>query len=262
MYVLLPAYVLSALAQSDIRVGDAVVLVAFAWIMAGLLAGMGSLFSRCVAFEPSYGSALILSAMCVNAGNYGIALNQFAFGTVAVGRASIYYIATLVVTYVGGVLITTSRSGGLLNALTSFLKMPIVYAVAAGLLAHRLGPAIPESVMRPIQLMAGAAVPIMLTLLGIELAQARVRQSDVMLLAACGMRLLAAPLLAFGVAQLLGLDGLTQRVAIIQSSMPTAVGATVIASEFNARPAFVSSAVLATTLGSFLTLAVILSLLR
>ena len=54
--------------------------------------------SRGCAFDHLHGSAFLLSVMTVNAGNYGIAVNQFAFGVEALSRATIYYIATLIVT--------------------------------------------------------------------------------------------------------------------------------------------------------------------
>jgi predicted permease len=52
-----------------------------------------------------------------------------------------------------------------------------------------------------------------------------------------------------------------RNVAVLQSSMPTAIGAALVAVEFNLRPALVSGAVLVTTLGSAVTLSILLVLL-
>ena len=58
-----------------------------------------------------------------------------------------------------------------------------------------------------------------------------------------------------------GFEGAARNVAVLQSSMPTAVGAALVAVEFNVRPTFVSGAVLVTTLGSAVTLTILLLLL-
>jgi len=127
---------------------------------------------------------------------------------------------------------------------------------------NHLGWKIPDPVLHPLRLLSTAAVPSMLTLLGVELARSRLGREGVALSAVLGMRLIAAPVMAMVVAQLLGLEGLTRNVAIVQSSMPTAVGAALMAVEFNAQPSLVSGAVLVTTLGSLVTLTLLLGVLR
>jgi predicted permease len=261
IYVLLPALTFSAMAKADLRAGEFVSLVGSAWAIAALQAGIGLFLARRFAFDDAHEGAFLLSIITANAGNFGIPFSNFAFGPETVGPASIYYVASLIVTYVGGVLVTTPSAGGLARGLGKVLRMPILYAAAAGLLVNRSGLVVPEALLRPVQLAGGAAVPIMLTLLGVELARATVRQDRVTLSCVVGLRLVAAPALAAGLALVFGFHGVIRDVVIVQSAMPTAVGAALVAVELNARPALVSSAVLVTTLGSFLTLTVLLGLL-
>ncbi len=173
--------------------------------------------------DPLTFGAVLLSSVTVNAGNYGIPLNQFAFGTQAVSRAAVYYLATLVVTYVGGAVVGAG-GGGFQHAAHRILRLPVVYAGLVGVAFNTGGVALPEPVMRAAHLLATAAAPVMLTLLGIELSRAYVRHGEPALVAACALKLLVAPLLAFGLAWTMGLEGVTRNVAIVQSSMPTAVG--------------------------------------
>lgn len=261
LYILLPALAFSAIAKSDLGTRDFAALVLFAWTVAGIQAGIGWIVARGLAFDRAKQSGFLLAVITVNAGNYGIPLNQFAFGTETLVRATVYYVATLFVTYAGGILVTTEGTGRLGHALMNILKMPVIYSAFLGLIVNKAGVAIPDLLFRPVRLIGAAAVPIMLILLGIELARARVAQEGSALCLVLGMRLMAAPLLAIGIAWLMGLDGLTGKVAIVQSSMPTAVGAALMAVEFNARPSLVSSAVLVTTLGSFFTLTLLLGVL-
>lgn len=261
LYLLLPALTFSAMAKSDLRTGQLLALVLFAWIIAGLQGLLGWIVSRRLAFDPSTRSGVLVSVMTVNAGNFGIPLNHFAFGTQAIALATVYYVATLFVTYIGAIFVTGEGTDRLQGPLGRILKMPIAYGAALGLVVNRTGWGVPDLIMRPLQLLGSGAVPIMLTLLGIELARAHMGRERVALSAVLSLRLMVAPMIAFGLAWLMALDGLPRAVAIVQSSMPTAVGAALVAVEFNVRPAFVSGAILVTTLGSFVTLTVLIGLL-
>jgi predicted permease len=97
--------------------------------------------------------------------------------------------------------------------------------------------------------------------LGIQLSHARLRGNLRLIGLATFIRLIVAALVAFALAYLMGLDGLTRRVCIFQASTPTAVTAALMAIEFEAEPDFVTSVVFLTTLLSSVTLAVILSVL-
>ncbi len=262
VYIFLPALAFLAMATSDLGRGEFVALVLVAWTLAVVEAVFGWTLARAFAFDPVTQSGFLLSVMTVNAGNFGIPLNQLAFGPESLVRATVYYVATLLVTYVGVVLVTTQRPRSLPRALRTILRMPLIYAAALGLIVNHLGWKIPDPVLHPLRLLSTAAVPSMLTLLGVELARSRLGREGVALSAVLGMRLIAAPVMAMVVAQLLGLEGLTRNVAIVQSSMPTAVGAALMAVEFNAQPSLVSGAVLVTTLGSLVTLTLLLGVLR
>jgi predicted permease len=74
-------------------------------------------------------------------------------------------------------------------------------------------------------------------------------------------RLLIAPLIAWSTAPLLGLAGVVRQTSILQASLPTAVTTAIWAAEFGVTPSLVSSAVVATTLLSPVTVTALLVLL-
>ena len=76
------------------------------------------------------------------------------------------------------------------------------------------------------------------------------------------LRLVVSIPIAFGVAYLLGLSDLALRVGIMQAAMPTAVNTTILALEFDTWPHFVSNVVVATTIGSLITLTLLLVCLQ
>ena len=76
------------------------------------------------------------------------------------------------------------------------------------------------------------------------------------------LRLLVGPLWAWWAASLVGLGGLLGQVVVLQASMPTAIMPIVFARELGSNVAFVSRAVLFSTLSSILTLSLVLVLVR
>jgi predicted permease len=73
--------------------------------------------------------------------------------------------------------------------------------------------------------------------------------------------LLIAPLIAIPLTAALGMTGLARQVSIIEASMPTAVTAGVLATEFGSDAEFVTAVILVGTLASVVSLGVLLSLL-
>jgi len=260
-HALLPALAFSALARSELSGAHILAFAMCAWLVAALQSLLGWALSRGFAFDSATTSALLLCVVTVNAGAYGIPLNQFAFGPQVVGMATVYYVATLLVTYGGSVLVGAPSLKAFREVGAKLLRMPIIYAACAGLALRFSHVVVPDELWRPVNLLAAGAAPVMLTLLGIELARTRLGEQRAALYCAFGLRLIAAPLVAMAVAWAMGFEGAARNVAVLQSSMPTAVGAALVAVEFNVRPTFVSGAVLVTTLGSAVTLTILLRLL-
>jgi predicted permease len=79
-------------------------------------------------------AALMLSCMFVNAGNYGLSLNLFAFGEPAMARAVVYYIISTMGLYSLGVLVASNGDIRIRHAIKTILKVPALYAIGlAGL---------------------------------------------------------------------------------------------------------------------------------
>ena len=74
--------------------------------------------------------------------------------------------------------------------------------------------------------------------------------------------LLTVPAAAWAVASAVGLDGPTRATLTVLAAMPAAVIATIIATEYGARPAFVTRVVVTSTLASMATLTVLITLVR
>jgi predicted permease len=76
---------------------------------------------------------------------------------------------------------------------------------------------------------------------------------------ATATRLVLAPLIAVFLTGLVVLPGLARQVVIVEASMPTAVMAGVLATEFGSDAEFATSVILVSTLVSVLTLSILLT---
>ncbi len=259
VYVFTPFLIFRGVAYSDLSGSEAGQLVAVAIVMSVGVAAVAWLVARLVRFDRHTAAAFTLSATLINAGNYGLPLSRFAFGSAGEERALVFFIATVVISYTLGVFLASFGRLSARLALRNVFGVPLVYAALAGLAVNLGGIDIPLPVTRAVGLMADASIPAMLAVLGIQLSRASVRGRIQPILLASALRLLIGPLIAVGLAALLQIDGLTRQVAIVQSAMPTAVITGVLAVEFGSDAELVTATILVSTLASIVTLTVLLS---
>ncbi|MBN1287104.1 MAG: AEC family transporter [Anaerolineae bacterium] len=260
IYMLSPILVIDSLAKARLEAAEVGQSVALALILYVFMALIGWGLARVFRFDRALTSAFVLTVVLLNAGNFGLPLNRLAFGEAGQQRAVIFYVMSAVAANTIGVYLASSGSVSTRRALMNVLKVPLPYALALGLAMNAGIVAPPQPVTDAIDLLADAANPIMLALLGVNIAHTSIKGRAFPILLAASTRLVVAPLLAFPLSALLGMSGLTQQVAIIQSSMPTAVISVVLSTEFKSDPEFASAVVLFGTLASIVTLSVLLTL--
>jgi len=206
-------------------------------------------------------SAFLLVVMFSNGGNYGLPVVMFAFGNEALSQATVYFVTSSMLTYTVGVFLAAAgrRTAG--RAILGITKIPAIYGVAAALTVLATGISVPATLMRPIGLLSDAALPMMILVLGMQLEGASIPERPSTVALAVALSLLAAPLVALGLAWLLGLWGTARQAGVVLASMPVAVITTILALEFDVAPAFVTNAVFISTLLSPLTLTPLLAYL-
>jgi len=267
LYLFIPFLVFNGIADTQISGSEALQIGAMAFGISGVMALIGMGIERALNLDRRTGSALILTLILVNAANYGIPLNTFAFGdtperaALAEERALIYYVASVIVSNTLGIYFASRGSVSTREALLNIVRVPLIYAAILGFMVNVAEVTIPVALERPFDLLADAAIPGMLALLGIQLARASIRGQIQLILLTSGVKLIVAPVVAIILAAVLGLTGLTRDVSIVQSSMPTAVIAGVFATQFRADSEFVTSVILVSTIASIISLSVLLTVL-
>ncbi len=253
-YILSPALVFTLLVSADIQGSQVLSMVGFTAAVVLITLGISYGMSRVLGLSGKPAAAFLLTAAFMNAGNYGLSLNQFAFGDLGLALASIYFVVSVMMTNSLGVYIAASGGGSALQALKGLAKVPAVYAIPLAIVFRTLDVALPTAIGKPIELLSVATIPILLLLLGMQIARAGIPRHRKMLSVSVAIKLLVAPAIALLISPLFGLEGLARDVGVLQSAMPTAVLTTIIAIEYDAEASFVTGAVLVTTLLSPFTL--------
>ena len=260
-YIFTPCLMFNLIVSSQLTGGDVFrisTLLAVLALSLGLLTWLvGTLFK----FDRQLLAAMILCVIFMNAGNYGLSLNLFAFGEEALAQASVYFAFQGILVYSFGVLIASLGKFDLREALVGLLKVPMLYALILAFIFVRLEWTMPLPIDRTINLLSQAAIPAMLILLGIQMVRVEWSGKVLALGLANTLRLVVSPLLAMGFATVLGLQGAARQAGITESAMPTAVIVTILATEYDAEPAFVTAVVFTSTLISPLTLTPLLAYL-
>jgi predicted permease len=257
-----PLLIFRLLIDSRLEMGRIVQMLGFTTAVMFVMGGLAYLVGRLLRLPRVVLVALVLAVATSNNGNYGMPLIAFAFGEEALAYASIYYVVIAILTNTVGVLWASLGRTNLKQALIGLLKVPMLYALGIALLFVRTGWVIPAPLDRGITLLAGAAVPSMLILLGLELSRFAWSRQGPVLAASIGLRLLIGPLVGSGLASAFQLEGAARQAGITQTAMPTAVITTVLASEYNLEPQLITAIVFFSTILSPLTLTPLLFFLR
>jgi predicted permease len=264
LYVFSPCLVITSLTHSELSSADFWQMALFTLVILAVMAALALLAGLALRLERRLLVTLIVASVFVNGGNYGLAVNKFAFGDAALARAVVYYIFSTVGVYTLGVAIASSGKLPLRRALAAVLGLPAFYGLIVAGILRATGWQLPLALDRPITLLSQAAIPVMLVLLGLQIAEARAwphARLGLILLASV-LQLVIAPLVGLLLANVMGLTGVTRQAAVLEASMPTAVITTVLAVEYDLDGAFVTGAVILSTLLSPLTLTPLIAYLQ
>jgi predicted permease len=264
-YLFSPALVFDALTTSDISGGELGQITAVVLLMTAVMWLIGEGAARLMHLPAPTASAFLVCILIMNAGNYGISVNLFAFGEPGLARATIYFTLSAVLASSLGVFVSARGRASTGLALRRVIRVPLAYAALLGVICSLGNLVVPGPLAKAIHLLGQASVPLMLVVLGLRLAQVVQSRQRLYHLPALGvatlLRLLVAPALAWVLAGAVGMSGLARDVTVLESAMPTAVMSTILATEFDSDPSFAALVVLVTTLLSLPTLTVLLNLL-
>jgi predicted permease len=273
IYGMNPALIFTSLVVADLSGPNALRMLTLAVGVALVMGALAATVALSLGVRGGSLSAVLMVSMFMNSGNYGLPAARFAFGEEGFTQALFYFVAQSVLGQTLGVAVAAAGSvrgerGLARQVLVRTLRMPQVYATLAGLLVRGAGfdPAAQTGPLlggfRALALLGEASLPMMLIVLGVQLAGGVAREEPRLVALTSFLRLIVSPLVAYGLGRVLGMDQLSLAVGVMLAGMPAAVSSTIIALEFDSRPSLVVATVVATSLLSLLTLSAILAIFQ
>jgi len=257
-YILSPVLVFDLLTSNELPINRIAIMMGFTVAGTLTLAGLAFLIGKILRLERGPLTIVVLTSMCVNAGNFGLPLVSFAFGQSALTYASIYFVTSSLILNTLGVLVASLGHMDLKQALRGLFKIPAIYAILLAILFIQTGWILPEPISRTLSLAAGGAIPGMLILLGLELTRFEWSRDLRTLSIPVFVRLILGPIIGLGMAALFGLQNPARQAGITEMSGPTGVLTAVLATEFELDSRLVTAIVFTSTILSPLSLTLVL----
>ncbi|KKF39739.1 permease [Halorubrum saccharovorum] len=273
LYVLIPALAFHSIATTTLGGGEiaklGVGVVGYALLMIAIAWGVGRLRGES---GPLLG-ALMLAAAFPNSGFVGIPLSEFAFGEVGRTTAVLYLTIQNLVVYTLGVYIASGGSNSRpLDAVLEVFRLPLIYAIVAAVAMRALGlvPSPESAAMETVGLVGDASVPVMLLILGIQMAGTDVSAVSRSVLPST-LKLVVAPIVGLALALALGFSNPTvAKVFVLECATPAAVIPLALTIEYAddvtvdgiTAPEYLSTAIFTTTVASVGVLTVLVAALQ
>ena len=262
LYRLTPSLIFTSLIQQDIPASASLRIVGTVLLATSLLIITSVFLSKALRHDRAMRGAFILSTGFPNAANMALPVLLLALGDEGLAVGIIVFVTQSIMIQSLGVFVAATSQMDLLGSLKQIFKLPAIYAIAAAFLVRTAGIELPLAIFQPIDMLAQASIPVMLVVLGCQLAGDFRVDSPFSLALALVVRLFVSALLAYVASEIFGLSALSQSVVVIVYAMPVAVYTIILSTEFSTNPKFVINAVVASTLISTLTLTVVIPMVK
>lgn len=262
VYVFLPPLMFTSLIEATVAASEVLRVAVFILLTLGGMSLAGLAYARLLRMDAPTTSGATMAATFFNGVNLGFPVALYSFGNPGLLSAGVVVAVNGIPHNVCGLLIAARGTLSTRDALITLFRMPFLYVMGLAIFLRLASIEVPTAIMEPASVMGRAGIPLALVCVGIELRRIKARSINKEVLGIVLLRLLLAPVLAWIVADLVGLSGILRTVAILQASMPTAVMPIVYARLFGGNVEFISRAVFYSTLGSVVTIPILLVFLK
>lgn len=198
---------------------------------------------------------LCIAYVVGNTGNLGLPVCFLAFGEEGLAYAMTFFAVQCILLFsLGDAILAGSTSIG------RVLRSPIIHAIWIGVLVRYQGWQPPEMLMQSTELLGQVVIPLMLITLGVSLASMRASTLHITVLWSL-IRTGLAVIIGFGVAEVMGLEGVARGVLIIETVVPVAVFNYLLAVKHGREASEVSGLILVTHIGAIFYLPIVLGVL-
>ncbi len=262
LYFLAPCLIFEALLKSKESISEFTFFaIIFMILLTSALWIASIIFAKLLKLDSLEAKAFSLSTIMMNCGNFGVPLILFAFGD-----KSLIYAVVILVTFTFplgtlAVFIASSGKASVKKSIIEIFKMPLFYSIIIAIFFKYFHIPVPQLIMKPLIFMGESAIPVLLILLGMQLARTNLTANFKPIFGSCFLRLIVSPIIAFLICKLLKIEGLAQKILIIQTSTPSAIIPLLYAINYNTRPDIVAGTIFFSTIFSAITLTILLYLI-
>ncbi len=264
LYFLIPALIFDTLMTADIIFEDVYKTLLFSIINLLFLWGVAKGLGVILKLRSAETAGLTLVSTFTNSVNYGLPLVLLSLGQVGLEKASVYVIIQIIIVNTIGIYFAARSQFTIKGAIKSIFSLPAIYAAMLAFIFRTFEVSIPTGIETGIAMIADAYAPVVLAVLGAQMATVKAEKLDRSIQKAFWtgiiVRLFLSPVIALLCLYILKVEGPLFSVLFILACMPVAVNAVVLAEKFNASPNMVSRCILWTTLASFIILPILISL--
>ena len=217
------------------------------------------------------GAAIAMGATFSNGVLLGFPLSLSAFGPEAAAPAAMIIALDTPLLWIAATLhiesFRTERSGSLIRAVAQIvfdlIRNPIIFGIIAGVAARYMGLTLPPLIDKGLGLLGQAAVPAMLTALGMSIATYKMAGQAPTLTTICLLKVALYPALAFVLgAHVFDLPPLWTAVAVLFAAMPVGANAYLFAARYDVAVGSVSTSIALTTAAAVITASALLYVLK
>ena len=206
-------------------------------------------------------SPSLLSTVFPNTGNFGLPIILLAYGEHAFTLGVVIVVINFILMYSLGVYFASLSGNNWSEGVKNILLLPTTYAAILAIIVNIFNINIPDFLYDPIKMVGEAMIPLVLIILGIQLARTNIKGYLSSTIISSCIKVIIAPIVIFAIVYFLNIEGDLAKVIILQNAMPTAVIMTLIAAEYNSNPKLVANVTFITTVASFFSLTALLYLL-
>ena len=258
IYFVVPAFIFVKLASTEIALHVFVKTVLFIGLFVFILYLLSFFVSRLLRLKDGKDVTFTNSIIFFNSGNYAVPVNDLVFrgDPFAMSIQVIVLLFQNIFIFSYGIFSLQSMSEGKLKAAFQYFKMPVAYAMFAGIFVNVFHVSVPEFIWVPANYIANAMIAIALLTLGAQVAKLELTKGLGTVYVSLLLRLVGGPVIALCMIFALGISGITAQALLLASSMPTAVNSAVIAQEYKNHPNLAAQIVLFSTVASALTVSI------
>lgn len=260
IYFLIPGFIFVKLYSMQFSASLFVYITLFFILFTIIIYIIAHVVSKMLRLETGERTTFSNSVLFFNSGNYGVPVNDLVFASDPLAMSVQVVVLALqnVFLFSYGVFSLQAVEIGKLKAALSYFRMPVLYAILAGIILNVLDVPIVSFIWVPANYIADAMIALALFTLGAQVSRIKLMTGLTTVYYSLLLRLAIGPIVAFIIIILFKVDGVIAQALLISSAMPTSINSAVIAQEYNNHPNLAAQIVLFSTLLSAITVSIVI----